>query len=286
MDDQNLTPEVLYGPGATPTTPPIPIEETPEIPMETPAEPQQQIPPPPPMPSVSRGSPIVTIIIFIILILAGILLFNYFRPFFPGGGTIVPKSTSLAPTPTPVDPFAGWKTVTIAGLSYKLPPAVLVPTCDGTACISLGTYLPGGTRFTVATRGPSAFVTDANGIAFVNKEASVSGHTATEFIGTFTGKTMSGYMFTQMHGFMISMGPTATIEINHFTPAGATADFAKDDTLFTQIISTLSFSSAVSAPPITTGTPAPATSSGRSASTRRLRSFIVRKSNFRFSVTS
>lgn len=231
---------------------PIPIEETPEIPMEPSAQARPKVPPPPPMPQVSRSSTVIIILVFLILFVAGILLSSYIRPFFPGRGAVIPKPTSVIPTPTPVDPFAGWKTLTIAGLSYKLPPDVLAPVCDGASCASQGTYLPGGTRFTVASRGPSAFVTDANGVAFVNKDATISGYVATEFSGTFTGRTITGYLFTQMHGFMITVSPTATLEINHFTPAGITTDFAADDTLFTKIVSTLNFSP----------TPATATTSG------------------------
>ena len=225
---------------------PIPIEETPEIRMDTPAEPQSQVPPPPPMPKVSSSSAVVTILVFLILFIAGILLSSYIRPFLFGlnkGLTAVPTPIAVPATPTPVDPFANWKTSTIAGLSYKLPPDVLAPVCDGASCASQGTYLPGGTRFTVAPRGPSAFVTDANGVAFINKDATVSGHIATDFFGTFTGRTITGYVFTQMHGFMIEVTPTLTLEINHFTPTGVTTDFAKDDVLFDRILSTLTFSS-------------------------------------------
>lgn len=244
---------------------PIPIEETPEIPME----PSGGVPPPPPMPNVSRGWKGITILIFIILFVAGILLSSYMRPFFSGlssGVKTVPTPTIIAATPTPIDPFADWRTYpvtmgsrTVAGLSYKLPTDVLAPSCDGTSCVSQGTYLPGGTRFTVATRGSRAFVTDANGVSFVNKEATVSGHAATEFIGTFAGRTTGGYGFTQMHGFMVEVNPTVILEMNHFTPAGITVDWARDDTLFTQIISTISFNQVL---PIATTTPVPATTSG------------------------
>ena len=80
-------------------------------------------------------------------------------------------------------------------------------------------------------------------MAFISNEATVSGHTAIEFTGTFAGRTSGGYGFTQMHGFMIEVSPAETLEINHFTPTGITADFAQDDVLFTQILSTLNFSS-------------------------------------------
>jgi len=210
------------------------------------------------------------ILTLVILFVAGIFLSSYIRPFLTGmnrGVTSLPTPTTIAATPTPVDPFAGWKTSTIAGFSYKLPPGVLAPTCDGAGCISQGTYLPGGTRLTISPKTVTqslsslrgAVITDVSGTAFTSHDATVSGHTAIEFIGTFTGRTSGGYGFTQMHGFMIEVSPTATVEINHFTPVGATADFAKDDTLFTQIISTLLITAET---PIATTTPVPPTTSG------------------------
>jgi hypothetical protein len=200
------------------------------------------------------------ILVFLILFIAGILLSSYIRPFFSGRGTPTPTPTQTVATPTPVDPFAGWKTSTIAGLSYKLPPDVLAPACDGTGCISQGTYLPGGTRLTISPKTVTqslsslrgAVITDVAGTAFTSHDATVSGQTAIEFTGTFTGRTSGGYGFSQMHGFMIEVTPTATLEINHFTPAGITADWARDDELFNTIISTLTFSA----------TPVPATTSG------------------------
>ncbi|MCX6791582.1 MAG: hypothetical protein NT149_00920 [Candidatus Gottesmanbacteria bacterium] len=268
MDDVNPTPEVLYGLSATPTAPPIPIEETPEIPMDTPLEPQSQIPPPPPMPNVFRGSG-VSIFIVLILIVAGLLLFNYIRPFFTGGNKV---TTGVTPTPahatpTPVDPFVGWSEQTIAGISYKLPPDVLAPACDGTGCVSQWTNLPGGTRLTISPKTVTqpltslrgVVITDVSGTAFTSQDATISGHTAVEFTGSFSGRTTGGSGFTQMHGFMIEVTPALTLEVNHFTPTGVTADWARDDTLFTQIISTLSFAPV---PPIATTTSVPATSSG------------------------
>lgn len=249
MDDEKITPDVLYGSSATP---PIPIEETPEIPMDMPAEPQQQVPPPPPMPTVSR-SPALSIIIALVLIGAGAFYFVYMRPAQTGGNKTASSATPapVKATPTPADPTADWKSTTIAGISYKLPPDVSVPSCDVAGCISQGTNLPGGTRLTVSLKTVTqslsslrgAVITDVSGTAFTSHDATMSGHTAIEFSGAFTGRTTGGYGFTQMHGFMIEVTPTLTLEINHFTPVGATADFAKDDALFTQIISTVNFSS-------------------------------------------
>ena len=225
--------------------------------MELPAEPQPQVPPPPPMPKLSRGSSVMMIVILIILFVAGILLSGYIRPFFSGGSNVTGgvTPTPVRATPTPADPLSGWKTLTVTGVSYKLPPDVLTPTCDGTGCISQGTYLPGGTRLTISPKTVTqslssmrgAVVTDVSGTAFTSHDATVSAHTAIEFTGTFAGRTSGGYGFTQMHGFMVEVTPTLTLEINHFTPTGVTADFEKDDALFTQILSTLTFSSTPSA---------------------------------------
>jgi hypothetical protein len=281
MDDKNPAPGVLYGSGA----PPIPIEETPEIPMDTaegtpirtenpqpemPSVPQRNVPPPPPMPTVSRPSGVLPILILIILVVAGIVLSGYIWPFFSGankGMTQVPTPTVIVATPTPVDPFAGWKTLTVAGISYKLPPDVMAPACDVTGCVSQGTNLPGGTRLTISPKTVTqplsslrgAVITDATDTAFSSHDATMSGHMAIEYTGMFSGRTSGGYGFTQMHGFMIEVSPTMTLEINHFTPAGAAVDWARDDTLFTQIISTLSFAPV---PPIATTTPGAATTSG------------------------
>lgn len=270
MDDGNINREVLYGSSGTP----IPIEETPEIPMDMPQEPQSQVPPPPPMPTVSRGSPVLVIFILIMLVGAGVIFFPYMKPFFSGinrtkAVTQVPTPTpAVAPaTPTPVDPFAGWKTGSVAGVSYKLPPEVVAPSCDVAGCISQGSNLPGGTRLTISPKTVTqslsslkgAVVTDVSGTAFTSHDAILSGHTAIEYTGTFSGRTSGGYGFTQMHGFMIEVTPTLTLEINHFTPVGASVDWDRDDTLFTQIISTISFTAQT---PILTTAPVPATPSG------------------------
>ncbi len=273
MDDETINREVLYGSNGTP----IPIEETPEIPMDMPEEPQSQIPPPPPMPAVTHTSVILPVLILIVLVVAGIVYFPYIKPFISGLSLNKPVTISVTTTPagqsplggapTPADPFAGWKTLTVAGNSYKLPPDVSAPGCDVTGCISQGTMLPGGTRLTVSPKTVTqslsslrgAVVTDVLGTAFTSHEATVSGRTAIEYAGTFSGRTSGGYGFSEMHGFMIEVTPTLTLEINHFTPTGVTADWASDDALFTQIISTLSFTSEL---PVTTETPVPATSSG------------------------
>ncbi len=242
---------------------PLPIEETPEIPMDMPEPTQPQVPPPPPMPALSRGSPVFTILLLILLVAAGIVLSPYLLPFLSGLNNAsgrVPTPTPIVATPTPADPFANWRTNTAAGISYKLPPDVMAPACDVAGCISQGTNLPGGTRLTMSPKTVTqslsslrgAVITDVAGTAFTSHDATMSGHTAIEYTGTFSGRTTGGYGFTQMHGFMIEVTPALTLEINHFTPVGVTADWARDDALFTQIISTLDFSS----------TPTPATTSG------------------------
>ncbi len=257
MNEEKITPEVLYGSsaGAVPA-PPLPIEETPEIPMDMPEVPQSQVPPPAPMPSVSRGSGL-SIFLALILIGAGVLFFVYKRPSFLGGTakTDTATPTPARATPTPADPFAAWKPLVIAGVSYKLPPDVTAPACDVMGCLSQGTNLPGGTRLTVSPKTVTqsltslrgAVITDVTGVAFTSHDATISGHTAIEFTGAFAGRTSGGYGFTQMHGFMIEVTPTLTLEINHFTPVGATADWSGDDALFTQIISTLDLSATSSA---------------------------------------
>ncbi len=279
---QPPSPIVTPEPPVVPVSPQIPVEETPEIPMPASEGTPAPVEHAPPMPKASRGFPIIAIIIFIILFIAGIFLSSYIRPLIIGLNNGSPKisTPTLSPTspptarptivvatPTPADPFAGWQTLTIEGLSYKLPPGVSVPACDGTACVSYGTYLPGGTRFTIAPRTVTqplsnlrgALITDVNGTAFTSRDATVSGSTAIEFSGEFSGRTSGGYGFTRMHGFMIEITPTETIEINHFTPTGISTDWARDDAIFAQIISTLSFTSQ---PSMATITPVSATTSG------------------------
>ncbi len=296
MPDQIST-EDLYGPssGSTPapstpvSSPVIPVEETPEIPMNTVSSPS--VPPPPPAPKASFGVGIAVLILFAGLFGLGVWLSSFFRQYLPSNAPTPAQQASgtIAPTPkVPLDPFATWKSyfvvsgatkLPVTGIAFQLPPNVLSPICDSASCVSQGTYLPGGTRFTVAARGTGQLladfrgrvVSDVGGIIFTTKEATVSGHKAQEFTGIFTGQTVSGYAFSRMRGLMIEVGPTLSLEINHFTPSGITADFAADDTLFNQIVKTVSFSSVAVTPtlvpvitvaPIATSTPKPATSSG------------------------
>ena len=54
---------------------------------------------------------------------------------------------------------------------------------------------------------------------------------------------------------------TLAIEFNHFAPAGITTDFASDDALFEEIITTLKTPAATTLP-LATPTITPATTSG------------------------
>lgn len=264
----------------------LPIEETPEIHTEAVVAPAPDVEPaqsaiPSPTPSyppsaAPKHKPSVfnvfgVILVFLGLFGVGIWLSTIARQYFPDGfsvGTLLITPTPVPVNNAPLDPTANWTVYQVTsgstkkpieGITFKLPPEVLAPVCDNVACGSQGTYLPGGTRFTVAPRGVGqllsdfrgAEVTDVNGISFLLKEATVSGHAARDFSGMFNGKTVTGYTFTQMHGLMIAITPQLSLELNHFTPTGVTADFARDDVLFDQIVGTLNFSAA-----------APATSSG------------------------
>lgn len=169
----------------------------------------------------------------------------------------------LAPAPTEeavttIAPAPAWKVYQvvsgttkqpIVGLSFQLPDDVLSPICDGSTCASQGTYLPGGTRFTLAVRGKGqilpdfrgTLISDVGGRVFTQNQATVAGQLATEFSGTFRGTTVGGYAFTQMRGFMIIVNDNLSFEINHFTPTGIAADFSGDDALFDKIVTTVKF---------------------------------------------
>jgi hypothetical protein len=156
------------------------------------------------------------------------------------------SSDNRAPDKQP----AGWEIMTpAAGITYRLPPDVLPPVCDGSGCPSQGTYLTGGTRLTVAYYGNKlnrnlltrTTITDAAGKEFMTSEASVSGQPALSFSGNFVGTTTGGYRFTRMRGYMVLTPTGNTLEISHFTPAGITADFDSDETLFEEIVMTVNF---------------------------------------------
>lgn len=274
-------------PPPVPEGAPLPIEETPEIIVEQPQPKADQ-----PLADKSKSSFWTTLgalILFVGLFGLGVWISSYVRQYFPNGLVgMTPQQQEVvnAPTatPTPVDPFATWKTYQVIssttklpldGVSYKLPADVLAPVCDTTTCMSVGTYLPGGTRFTVAPRGEGQLladfrgsaISDAGGVVFTTQNTTVNGSSAQLFTGTFGGKTVGGYGFNQMRGYMIEVTPTISLELNHFTPLGVTADFAKDDVLFDQIVSTLVLPGTPSAtifvtPPVATSSPLPARTSG------------------------
>jgi hypothetical protein len=172
-------------------------------------------------------------------------------------------SPTASPTATVVDPYLGWKTVAVIsgvtkqpvpGVSFKLPADVPAPICDGANCASQGTYLPNGSRFTVAPRGKGQLlvdargtivITDASGKPFTTKQITLAaGRRALEYSGLFSGTTVGGYTFSQMRGLMIEIDEDETLEMNHFTPSGVDADFAKDDALFDTIVASLTVATA------------------------------------------
>lgn len=260
----------------------LPVEETPEILPENPPPPPPNEPhfsPPPRVPPASPvpkktgsgGKTLGIIILFIIIFVLGVWLSSVVKQYIPNNFNFGRSPTPTAAvgssgTPSPVvpsDPLVSWKSYDVesgttrlpfGGVSYKLPPDVLSPICDGTNCASVGTYLAGGTRFTVAPRGAGqglpdfrgTIISDVGGIAFTTKPTTVAGLPATEFTGTFTGRTVSGYAFSKMRGVMIALSPTQSLEINHFTPNGIVADFDSDDTLFNTILSTITITDATS----------------------------------------
>lgn len=233
-------------------------------------EPQISAPtetPPAAGPLPRRGPPLFGLIgnllLFAVLFGIGMWLSTLIRPYLsgpapaPGAPTTAPAVTREPALPTlPPDPYAGWQTYQVisgptrqpvAGVSFKLPPDVLSPICDGTSCASQGTYLPGGTRFTVAGRGTGqvlrdyrgAIVTDVLGRPFTTRDTLISGKSGVAFTGSFTGTTIGGYSFSRMAGAMIPVTDTLSVEINHFTPSGVTADFETDATLFEKILASV-----------------------------------------------
>lgn len=243
---------------------------------QTPPQAQPSLPPVGYLPKKQSGSSaggFIKIVFFLILFAVGIWLSSFVRQFIPSASDIpfLSQKPKTSVTPTPVGPDGtivptvvttpAWKTYQVIsgttrkpidGVSFLLPSELLAPICDGTNCISQGTYLPGGTRFTVAARGAGQIlpdfrgtvISDVGGITFTSKQVTVLGRPSTDFTGVFTGRTISGYAFSKMHGFMIPVSATLSLEINHFTPSGIIADFEKDDLLFADIVQKLTFSGA------------------------------------------
>lgn len=234
---------------------PLHYEETPVI------EPVVATPPIVQDENPSSGSPIVFFVILVLLFLLGIGGSFFLRWIPLGLFQRVEKTPEPTPFPIPsptLDPYFGWKTYyvvsgvtrkAVEGISFKLPPEVAELFCDGLSCSSQGTYLPGGTRFTVAPRGlgqiltdyRGKIVTDFGGRPFVTTPTTVLDRPGLEFIGNFTGTTVTGYTFTKMRGVMVAVTSRLALEINHFTPAGVTADFASDDALFDKILHSFEF---------------------------------------------
>jgi hypothetical protein len=273
--------------------PPLEYEETPVIaPVETNETQNVQQTAPPVSEPRKRGSgsflKAVSIIALVaILFIGGTWLSGFVRQLFTPAA---PVSTAVTPapeqvTPVPVstaDSFVGWSTYQVTsgvtrlpfpGLSFKLPPEVLAPVCDSAGCISQGTFLPGGTRLTVALRGAGqslrdfrgSLITDANGKALPTSKMSLGTAEAVAYDSSASGKTISGYVFSRIRGVMIPLTDTLSVEVNHFAPTGIVADFAADDTVFDTIIKTFTYS----ASPTVTAAPSPilpaapsATSSG------------------------
>jgi len=294
-------------------TPPAPVhfEETPEITPIT--ESAHTHPPPASAPSPASTQPmhpikksgsflgtLFTVLIFLGLFVGGIWLSSVVRQFLPQGDTQqnartiptpaggIPGIGSIPTSTGSAEPSTQWKTydvisgttkLSFANITFKLPSSILSPICDGTGCASQGTYLPGGTRFTVAPRGVGEaladfrgnIISDVNGISFTTKKVTIAGRPATEFTGSFTGRTVAGYAFSKMRGVMVEITPTTSLEVNHFIPNGVTADFVTDDVLFDAILNTITIPGAVSSPTlaptssipsVATPTPKPATGSG------------------------
>jgi len=270
MDDPAQQPPPTNPPGVGA---PLTYEETPVITVDaqiTEVKPKKR--------SGSCLKTIGIVMLVALLFVGGIWLSSFVRQFLPSAVS-TGKSTTIKGTPTQntdistnVDPYATWKTydvisgitkLPIPGLQFKLPPSVLSPICDGATCVSQGTYLPGGTRLTVAGRGSGqslrdfrgTVITDANGVPIPTKLLSLNGFSSTEYNSSASGQTVSGYAFTRMRGVMIPLTDTLSVEVNHFTPNGITADFASDDTLFDSIVNTFTYvasaSTAVSPKPTT-----------------------------------
>lgn len=203
-------------------------------------------------------------VLFIVLFAVGVWLSVVLRKFLASRSETPSQPTAIKPTPyvsgflsptaSPTtaitDPYAGWEThKVISGISFKLPPDVLSPICDGSNCASQGTYLPNGSRFTVAPRGKghvlvdargNIVVTDSSGKSFTTKPTTVAGgRNALEYSGLFSGTTVGGYTFSQMRGLMIEIDEDETLEMNHFTPSGVSAEFAKDEVLFDKIVASV-----------------------------------------------
>ena len=210
-------------------------------------------------------------IFFIILFIIGFVLSGYIRDYLgslgTGGTTPSTPKTSVvenestdagdmlfttpeaSATPKTYSVMNGLTRQPVSDISFRLPSSVLPPICDGSACGSQGTYLPGGTRFTIAARGAGQvladfrgkIISDAGGKSFVVNTTTIAVKSATEFTTSKVGSTIGGYAFSRMHGYMIEVTDTLSLEINHFSPSGITTDFAADEIVFNDIVKSLIF---------------------------------------------
>lgn len=245
-------------------TPPVSPTNT-DAAIKTPVEPHHLLDVPQPVVKKPRKNRWIGNGIFVLLLFGlGIWLSSQLR-FFISPETSLENNTDVSSpnsfvTPTLDDSklsattsgsLSEWKTVSVSALgsvlqsvTYQLPEAVLLPTCDGSGCPSSGTNLSNGTRFTVAARGKGerlpdfrgAILTDVNGKEFTMHQVRVGGKDVYEYVGDFTGRTGGGYQFTRMRGVLVSVSDTESVEFNHFSPVGIITDFAADDVIFNQII--------------------------------------------------
>lgn len=285
MDDQQQSPEGVSHEEPVEVKTPLTYEETPIIePVGETVSPKTLV-----KKKTTIGSVLKVIMLFAVLFFVGFWVSGMVRQYIntplqktettPTPTIAAVAQTETTPSGTLDGVKAGWKEYQVLvastrkpyeGVTFQLPGDVVGPVCDGTSCASQGTYLPGGTRFTVALRGKGQalpdyrgkMISDVGGQTFTVKETTVSGQMATEFTGSFTGGTVGGYAFSAMHGYMIDVGDGVSLEMNHFSPSGIKADFASDDTLFQEIVSTVKRTT-VSLP---TMTPAPTKQASAAAS--------------------
>lgn len=279
MDAEKLTTDDLYGSSsdqAKPTEPDkLEYEETPVI--EDAAEVAGAVMPELPasehkeLPAASTGKPFVwgkigQVIGFICLFGLGVWLSSTVRQFLPGGsdsqqsGVITPQPTQFAAAEPTVgsaqgewvryDVLSGKTRKPVAGLTLKLPGSVLAPICDGGSCASQGTYLPGGSRLTVAARGASELLpdfrgkqlTDVSGKLLTTKVVALTNRMrATDYTLQSAGTTVGGYRFSLIHGLMIEINEQMSLEINHFAPSGVVVDFGGDEAVFDEIVNSINW---------------------------------------------
>jgi hypothetical protein len=266
MDDPAQQPVTTAPPNIAPIPPvPTPVpppsltyEETPEIPFVPPESIAPSTPPLPAKKTGQLGRTFGVLIAFIAFFIIGLYASNTLRRFLPSQIGSEENQTQSSPTPSTsiASPAASWNTYdvisgvtkkAVSGVSFQLPPDVLSPICDGTSCASQGTYLPNGTRLTVAARGTGqslrdfrgTVISDANGVPIPTKQLTITKFTATEYESSGSGRTISGYAFSHIRGVMIPLSDTLSLELNHFAPVGITADFEKDDILFDEIVKTV-----------------------------------------------